>query len=224
MLWATLFGSCGFWTVFCEAKIPTVTQKGDSIFFPLVWQQMPEDESEKNSLMFVCYAYIYSSPLIPHCGPLCMSTLWPCTKKHMHYSNVFPHSLLQKLPVWILLEAVTVQRVTKLCQVIHSTQQRDIASNSAGKPHRWYLRCKTFMEDQWKALTIDPSNSQCLCILITLKAPVFLPCLENQGSATPAEGKKAVCMGRSRSSVGSTPEQQALIMLSPQHAVGSRLY
>lgn len=80
------------------------------------------------------------------------------------------------------------------------------------------------MEDQWKALNIHTSDSQGFCILVKVKAPVFLPCLENQGSATPAEEKEAVCMGTRRSSVRSTPEQQALIMLSPQHADGSRLY
>lgn len=196
-LWPTLFASCGFWTVFYEANTPTITQKWDNFFFPLWFDSKCERmRAKKQSLMFVCYAYIYSFPLIPCCSVWCMGTLWPCTIKYMHYSNIFPLALLLKLPVWIFLGAVTAQRDTKLCQVIHSTQQ----------PHRRYFRSKTFIEEQWKALNIDTSDSQCLCSLITLEAPVFLPCLENRGSVTPADGEKAVCMGRSSSSMGSTPE------------------
>lgn len=76
-------------------------RKETAFFSPLVWQQMPEDGSraKKWSLMFVCHAYTYSNPLIPHCSLWCIGTLWPCTIRHMHYSNIFPHALLQKLPV-----------------------------------------------------------------------------------------------------------------------------
>lgn len=140
----------------------------------------------------------------------------------LHYSNIFPHAILHKLPVWIFLDAVTVQKVTKFCQVTLSTQQCNSAGNSAGKPYRWYFRSQTFMEDQWKALKMDTSDSQCIRVLITIKAPGFL--LRESGNCHTSRREETVYMGRRRSSVRSTPEQQALMVLSPQHAAGGRLY